>query len=393
MKRFILIVFTLVIFVSDDSIAQVQQWNAKSNGSANGDDVITAITADAAGNVYVTGYANNSSTGLDYVTIKYTAQGVRQWVATYNGPGNGNDVANAICIDKSGNVYVTGKSDALTGAFIDDDAATVKYDASGRQKWVSRYDGGVQRGDAGRAVIADVAGNIYITGYTSERIGAKSNFNYLTVKYNASGAQQWASVYKGPSLAPHDQNDSANAIGLDAAGNVYVTGMSNGNYPTKLDQDYLTIKYSAAGKELWTDRYDGPGQRIDEAFALVTNAQGDVCVTGVSTGAGFSDYDFATIKYNTSGVRQWVRIFNDPVNGPDLASAITMDNQGNVYVTGDAQLELSNNGDIYTIKYNAAGVQQWATSYNGGDLDHASGIVLDKNNNVYVTGMCKPARI
>ena len=386
MKIFTFFAGGILLFTSTVIIAQTQQWNAKFNGNANKDDAITAMTADAAGNVYITGYVNNTASGLDYVTIKYNIAGVRQWMNTYNGPGNGNDVANAICIDKSGNVYVTGKSDALTGAFIDDDAATVKYNAKGQQQWVARYDGAVQRGDAGRAITADNTGNVYITGYTSERSGAKSDFNYLTVKYNTTGAQQWASVYNGPSLLPHDRNDSANAIGLDAAGNVYVTGMSNGNYSTKLDQDYLTIKYSPTGTELWTNRYDGPGQRIDEAFALVCNAQGDVCVTGVSTGAGLNDYDFTTIKYNTNGSRQWVKVFNDPLNGPDLASAITMDNFGNVYVTGDAQLHQSSNADIYTIKYNAAGVQQWATIYDGGDLDHAAAIVLDKKNNLYVTG-------
>ncbi|MDQ6889205.1 MAG: SBBP repeat-containing protein [Bacteroidota bacterium] len=385
MKIVTFLLLAIIVMPCDDTIAQLQQWNAKFNGSANGADAITAMTTDAVGNVYVTGYAANTSSGVDYVTMKYNTAGVRQWIATYNGPGNGNDIANAICIDNLGNVYVTGRSDALTGAFIDDDAATIKYSATGQQKWVARYDGGVQRADVGRAIIADNAGNVYITGYTSERSGAKSDFNYLTVKYNASGVQQWAGIYNGPAVQPNDRNDSANAIGLDAAGNVYVTGMSNGNRPAKLNQDYLTVKYSAAGKELWTDRYNGPGNAIDEALALVTNALGDVYVTGVSTGAGLNDYDFTTIKYNTNGIRQWVKVFNDPINGPDIAFAIATDKQGNVYVTGDAEGK-PNNPDIYTIKYNAAGNQQWIISYDGGDVDHAAAIALDKNNNIYVTG-------
>jgi hypothetical protein len=67
---------------------------------------------DAAGNVYVAGYAWTGSTNVDdMVTLKYNSGGTLQWDELYNGPrGNGSDQAEAMVVTPEGNVYVTGWS-------------------------------------------------------------------------------------------------------------------------------------------------------------------------------------------------------------------------------------------------------------------------------------------
>nr|MBA3726504.1 hypothetical protein [Armatimonadota bacterium] len=86
----------------------------------------------------------------------------------------------------------------------------------------------------------------------------------------------------------------AYALAVDAAGNVYVTGFSNGagGFPN----DYATIKYDSNGNQLWVARYNGPGNSSDGASALAVDAAGNVYVTGTSYGAGTGD-DYTTIKY------------------------------------------------------------------------------------------------
>ena len=76
--------------------------------------------------------------GHEYATIKYDSAGEQQWVAPYNGPG-ADDFARAIAVDSFGNVYVTGYSRRFAGG--DFDYATIKYDSSGQQQWVARYNG------------------------------------------------------------------------------------------------------------------------------------------------------------------------------------------------------------------------------------------------------------
>ena len=120
-----------------------EAWVARYKGPGNSNDVAYAVAVDASGNVYVTGFSVGSGTGTDYATIKYNASGAQQWVARY-GPGNDNDYATGIAVDGSGNVYVTGYSIGLGAGY---DYATIKYNPSGQQQWVARYNNGLVNGD------------------------------------------------------------------------------------------------------------------------------------------------------------------------------------------------------------------------------------------------------
>jgi uncharacterized delta-60 repeat protein len=381
MRKYILLTFTVIADITA-VFSQQQQWVNRVNGKGNGMDAITAMVVDKAGNVYVTGYLYSGANDNDYVTIKYNSAGVQQWRATYNGPGNGSDVPSSVFVDNAGNTYVTGTSDALTGTFIDDDVATVKYNSAGVQQWVARCAGSLGRADAGNAVKADAAGNVYITGYTTVRVTGNKKV-YLTIKYNAAGVQQWLSTYKGIGTT-NGQDDAAIGLALDAAGNVYVTGNTFAGTGYSGRTDYLTVKYNSSGVQQWTQQYNGPGNSFDYPTAIAADAVGNVVITGYSVG---TDFDFATIKYNTNGVQQWIARYNGPASSSDLAYALVLDNAGNVYVTGSDQ-KVIYNSDYLTVKYNSSGVQQWTARYNGpaNDNDEANALAVDKSGNVYVTG-------
>lgn len=72
--------------------------------SGIGVDYASAIAIDQLGNVYVTGKSEGYNSGYDYLTIKYDASGTEEWVARYNSPGSGDDEATAISVDADGNV-------------------------------------------------------------------------------------------------------------------------------------------------------------------------------------------------------------------------------------------------------------------------------------------------
>jgi uncharacterized delta-60 repeat protein len=345
-------------------------WNKIYAGTDINNDALTGMVLDAAGNVYVTGYSSGT-THYDYATVKYNSAGVQQWAGRYNGTSNDSDLAMSITVDASGNVYVTGAS-KTAGNY---NCVTVKYNSTGNVVWAQTYNGPGNGIDQGTSVKVDASGNVYVSCIS---IGSGTEYDYATIKYNSAGVQLWASRYNGPG----NQNDIVTSLSIDASGNTYVTGYSRGS-GTALD--YATIKYNSSGNAQWLQRYNGPAGSNDFAYSIAVDAAGNVYVTGQSDSAASSDY--ATVKYNSTGVQQWVRRYNGPGNGGDLARFLLLDGSGNIYVTGGSS-GIGTNWDMTTIKYDPSGTLQWAARYNGSGnaVDVGYSIALTNTGTLYVTG-------
>jgi len=256
------------------SSAGMRLWITR-NGPANSS--ASALAVGSNGNVYLTGSSTGIGSSLDYATIAYSNAGLPLWTNYYNGPGNSEDVSEAVFVGGNGNVCVTGYSE---NAFGYADYATIAYSSNGMPLWTNRYDG-IGGNNYPRAVAIDGGGNIYVTG---ESYGLGNSWQYATVAYSNAGLPLWTNRYSG--LA--NGNSDATGIAVDGRGHVYVTGNS--------DNDYATLAYSSSGVPLWTNLYNGPGSGFDYARAVTVDTYGNVYVTGSSEGTtGCSDY--ATIKY------------------------------------------------------------------------------------------------
>ncbi len=372
------IIYTLLLLaIACIANAQVtQEWVATYNGPGNYED-LGFSTVDGSGNVYVTGLSWGNGTERDIVTIKYNTSGVQQWVQRYNGTGNHQDEPRLIAVDISGNVYVTGYSRSGTTEDTED-FCTIKYNSSGVQQWVQIYNGPGNNRDAGTSITVDGAGNVYVTGYSRTGSTAETE-GFCTIKYNSSGAQQWIQRYDGPNPG----KEVGYVIAVDNSDNVYVSGWSPGNGNA---DDWATIKYNSSGVQQWVQRYDGPASGADRVMSLAVDA-GNVYLTGYCTGITTAK-DYCTIKYNFSGVQQWVQIYNGLSGLSDYGHSLKVDGSGNVYVTG----ECATNGtdkDYTVIKYNSSGVQQWVSKYTGPGnfwgLPWLSQLILDNLGNSYVT--------
>ncbi len=184
------------------------------------------VAVDADGNVYVTG----QSTGMggdphyDYATVKYSSEGVALWTNRYTAPVIRNENAQAIALDPSGNVCVTG---TVYGGFAGNDWTTIKYSSGGVPAWTNRFNNG---GEVS-AMAVDASGTVYVTGGSS---GA-----FATVAYSSSGVPVWTNRYHG---LGNGENNSY-AIAADARGGVYVTGRSGGTIADGTLADWATVKY------------------------------------------------------------------------------------------------------------------------------------------------------
>ena len=233
----------------------------------------------------MTGSSANTTGVSDYVTIKYDSAGQQLWLARYySRPGNYPDEAYAIAVDGSGNAYVTGTSLFYTSASYD--FGTIHYNSAGQQQSVARYNGSGKRDDYGTAIAVDRSGNVYVTGSSW---GADTDYDYATLKYNSTGQQLWVARYDGPVSG----SDYPKAIAVDSSGNVYVTGASA--QTAYFDSDYATIKYDSMGQQQWVARYNGPSNLDDQAHAIALDNSGNVYVTGQSIGL-VTYYDYATLN-------------------------------------------------------------------------------------------------
>jgi uncharacterized delta-60 repeat protein len=239
------------------------------------------------------------------------------------------------------------------------------------EQWVQTYKGSANLLDIADAIAVDAAGNVYVTGSS---VDSSTDCDSATIKYNSAGIQQWAQRYNGPANGV----DNAYAMAVDNTGNVYVTGKSE---DLGKDSDYVTIKYDGNGNQLWVARYKGPGDSFDWAMAIAIDGDGNVYITGRSKD------DYATVKYDCAGNQLWVARYNGPDNSFDWANAIAVDKAGNVYVTGSSLRNVPVS-DYATIKYDGDGNQLWVARSNelGSGINTGRAIAVDVAGNVYVTG-------
>ncbi|MDZ7269889.1 MAG: SBBP repeat-containing protein [candidate division KSB1 bacterium] len=356
-------------------------WVQGFNSTYDKDDDLEALAVDAAGNIHVTGESEGKGEFTDFLTLKLNHAGEQQWLARYDGPAQREDDGNAIAVDASGNVYVTGAS-MNSGNFPTTDYATVKYNARGEQQWVARYNGPGNDFDEANAIAVDAQGNVYVTGMSRATAGPRGTTDFATVKYSPAGEQQWVARYNGPG----NGDDIAVALALDAAGNVYVTGASVG---ASTAFDFATVKYNPGGQQLWVKRYNGVDNGEDQPSALVLAADGGVCVTGTANGSRFNTKrDYATVKYAADGTEQWVQIYDGPGKDWDEARALAVDAAGNFYVTGQSAGDETTGADYATVKYSSTGQELWVARYSssGKQADGAADVAVDAAGNVYVTG-------
>jgi len=292
----------------------------------------------------------------------------------------------ALALDHGGNVVVTGSS-AGNGH---GEYYTAKYAAAdGALLWERRYHGPApaSQDNQATAVVVDGGGNVVVTGASA---GANGTTDCYTAKYAAAdGALLWEQRYGGPA----GRGDSGTAVAVDRSGNVVVTGYSDATSTT----DYYTAKYAAAdGTLLWGRRYENPQNSHGQATALAVDNSGDVVVTGFSMPRTSSYFDFATVKYAAAdGALLWEKRYDGPAKLNDFASAVAVDGHGNIVVTGysdNGTVFLSNYG-YYTAKYAAAdGALLWEKRYHGladGDnslVNSRNSLALGPNGMVVVAG-------
>jgi hypothetical protein len=314
-----------------------QLWLARyevpGGGSANG----YALEVDSSGNVYVAGLVSVSGQGEDFMTLKYSPSGVLQWAARYDSANGHNEEPSDLAVDQLGNVYVTGWEN--TGGVYQTDYLTVKYNTQGVRQWVATYDGPGNELDMPHVIKLDGAGNAYITGLSKGDVA--TGYDFATIKYNPAGVQQWVQRFS----TPQSGLDEATNLTIDADNNIIVIGYSE--VGALQCQTFVTLKYRTDGSLIWErDRYLGCysyGDRGPEA--VITDRNRNVYITGEYVLIDWI-WENVTLKYDALGNLKWMaRHVCDTLatDGGTWGKYITLQEPNTIFIGG----EFCFGGDIF----------------------------------------------
>ena len=333
------------------------------------------------------------------------------------------DRANAITVDSSGRVYVSGTSDGTWGqpvrAFSDrfiSDGFVAQIDNNGRLIW-NTFLGGTQS-DVGNDIAVDSSGNVYVVGTSDAPWGnpirAHGGYsNGFVAKLDSNGTLIWNTFLGGTD----SDETAAMAVAVDSSGNVYVVGASKTTWGSPVrahdpeSSDGFAAKLDSKGALIWntflggkkTSGYDYSGD--DYASGVAVDGSGNVYVGGRSSPTwgspvrahdGDDDSAFAA-KLNSQGTLIW----NTFLGGDALTAftstfahtAIAVDASGNVYVSsrsrgwGSPVRAYSDDGDVFVAQLDGgSGALIWNTFLGGANTDYPGAIAVAPSGNIYVAG-------
>lgn len=357
--------------------------------------------------------------------------------------GSSGDESKAIAIDAMGNVYTTGNFTSDTMDF-DPGSATYnlltsyrsifisKLDASGNFQWAKRWGGGAVAAfsNCGESIIADISGNIYVTGYFIDTLAFNSfnvpdlisngNKDMFIIKLDNSGNVSWAKSIGGSS------DDYGYSVTTDVVGNVYITGTFGGTVDFDpgagvasliggglFSPHSFVLKLNSLGNYVWAKQMGGTGQCVSSSITAGT--PGNIVVTGHMKGTidfdpsltianltANSNIDIFICKFDTSGNFIWAKNMGDSgyAYSANYANSVIADASGNIYTTGSfnettdfdpgtSTFNLVSNGndDIFISKLDSTGNFVWAKQIGGIGDDQGNSIILNPSGNmVYLSG-------
>jgi hypothetical protein len=249
----------------------VVEWTQQYAGAAGGDDFAADLVQDGAGNIIITGTEYINATNYNAVTIKYNSSGVQQWLKSYNGSANSFDGGISIVRDASNNIYVCGGSYSETTF---SDFLCIKYNSSGVQQWASTWNG---------AGMQDISARLAVSATQVSVIGASqqtaSDWKMATTFFNVN-----TGAFLGVKLTGGDDEgiDKVADLAIDASDNTYVVGAVrniNKAYDIKI------LKLSPTYTVLWQQTYNGSANLNDEGLSLELTSTNDIVISGFTTSA------------------------------------------------------------------------------------------------------------
>lgn len=437
----------MLVFYAMAGFAQLPLSNWQNTfGNSSGNARVTATATANNGDFYVAGYFFGSvdmdfGPGQAFITssgqydafiAKYNAFGDYLWVKRVGGALG--DQVNAIFLDNSGGLHVTGFFQGTTSIFASNgtfnltsvgaaDIFMLYFDGAG--SLIRNFRIGGIGDESGLAIKADLNSNVYLVGTIgsanvnfnvyggSQLISSSGALDGFIAKYDFSYGIQWVQRVGGGTV-----DDAISDVDVDAAGNAYVVGTYRG--PAMFSGTSITLtnsgntdgfisKLNSAGTFLWARKVGSIG--ADAINNIRLNGKGAAYIAGHFTNTcnlnpngtaqnftslGITDVFVAKVDTNLA-TATWVKPMGG--TGNDLLYGMSIDTNDNVYTTGQfentAEFPIGVSGSLLTSagttdgfvsKLNALGNYVWSTRFGAATADLGWDIEVSKNGNSVIVG-------
>ncbi len=406
-RKIYFIFFTVLLFLPHTALPQMHaeiDWLRIFDNGSGGNDFVNDMTRDDNYNFYLAGRLEGPDGTPDLAVVSFSHQGDSLLDIRFASSPNAWDEASSVVVDNEKNIYASGR---VTFGTTSSKAALMKFSSGGNITWSKFY---YFDSDALQVVLDDNQNPVlgYIN-YDSSSAGF--------TKYSSAGDSIWTT-----NIHP----DSGGSLHIN-----YMLSDSTGNFYILLQQNFLvpddSYQFGAVilaldknGNILWKKNFDGDTPRkliLDNESNIIAINNGDgiimklksngdslwsintntlltdiavdnynnLLVSGYTGGIGY--FDYRTQKFSPDGSLIWGREFNSNESLRDFATAVALDRDNNIYVTGSCH-DMFTQGYCYTLRYDPEGNKIWQHRFDVpyGQSISPQKIYLDDSGYIYIGG-------
>ena len=285
---------------------------------------------------------------------------------TKNFGGNLWDYGNSVQQTIDGGYIITGEiSSSENGS---SDIWLIKTDSEGQEEWNQTFDGNDR--DYGKSVKQTVDGGYIIIGST----GSDYYYDVWLIKTDPKGTEEWNQTFGG------DNKDYGNSVQQTIDGGYIITGeiSSSGNGSS----DVLLIKIDQQGQEEWIQTFGGSDYDIGNSIEQTYD--GGYIITGSTRSYGNGSSDVLLIKTDQQGQEEWIQTFGGGYI--DIGNPIKQTSDNGYIITGYTQSYGNGSRDVWLIKTNSQGNEDWNQTFGGSYIDIGNSIQQTIDGGYIITG-------
>ena len=323
----------IVLKYAADGTLQWQKLWSNSSETASG------IALDSSGNVYVAGTISGASpfSPTSALLFKLNSSGNLDWQKTWSYGYYTN--AYAVAVDSSNNIYIAGSTDCSNNSCFNN-AVLLKFDTNGNVVWQRAWNAGIGAADA---IALDTAGNIYLTGYESAYQAAGGNgWQVMLLKFSPTGSLLLQRIHGGTG------SEFGSGIALDRAGNIYVTGATQGNSANN-NLHLILLKLDPTGNLLAQRTWGGAHQ--DWGRGIAVDPTGNILIVGYTSSYGTQGtcsggirwqgdttcYNSLLMKITSTLAVNYTLVYGGAANHDNLGNGVALDSGANAIMTGTVE--------------------------------------------------------